>query len=143
MRICISGINSKEENAKYRLLETKNLQHRLTSAFETAKMQAMINDPTTLMADRARLIDLTTPYSSAWMRVFPSRKELKLYDQQTEIAVRMRIGKPACEANQLSARMRCPHCGFKLVLDIYHPMYCLSNRNTMRVMIMHDYVTCM
>ena len=125
--------------AKYRTLASKNLQHRLTNAFEIGKMQAMINDPTTLMADRARLIDLTTPYSSAWLQVFPARKELQLNEKQTEVAVRMRLGKPACEATQMSPNMCCPHCGVKLALDTYHPMYCLSNRNTLRARQHNDF----
>ena len=111
---------------KFRYAAAKHLQHALSLSFENALFAAMIHDTETSMADRARLLDLTSRFASGWIQTTPSHQQLTLTDDAVDVAVRSRIG---CEAVECDHNLlRCPRCQFLYALDSWHPLWCPKNK---------------
>ena len=111
---------------KFRYAVAKHLQHALSMAFEDALFTAMMHDTGTSLADRARLLDLTARFASAWMQTSPSHEHLTLTDDQVDVAVRGRNGNDAVECDHKT--LRCPRCGFLYAIDSWHPLWCQKNK---------------
>jgi hypothetical protein len=144
------GLYRPAPNSSFNKFQTAQLQHKLTSTIHRNKFDSMLllarnkfrsscslAGPHNRYIDQtsARLLAVSAPGSSNWLKTIPSLSSHILTDNHYQLAMRLRLGLPAFNI----MRQYCGACKSSITNDDWHYLSCVKRRKN-ELNMRHDQV---